>query len=293
MNWFTSAAGAGLVLAALRDVFHTLWHPTARGSLSALVLHGSWRVSRRVGRRGRLTSVVGPAAMVAVILAWTSMVVAGWTLIYWAHLPEGFSFGPGLRPDQRADLLDALYLSLVSLTTLGFGDIVPTDAWLRIAVPVQALIGFALLTAAVSWVGQTYPALARRRVLALRLASLRTARETTGPVDAAFTATVLEDLAVQVGQVRVDLNQHAETYYFQDDDDSPSLPAMISYAMDLAAEGRQSRRDDVRMSAAMLAHALESLATILGRQFLRTQGDPEQIFAAYARDHDRLPVRAR
>ncbi|MFC7876169.1 ion channel [Isoptericola sp. NPDC057391] len=35
---------------------------------------------------------------------------------------------------------------------VGFGDIVPTTPWLRLATtPLQALIGFALLTAAVSW----------------------------------------------------------------------------------------------------------------------------------------------
>jgi hypothetical protein len=36
------------------------------------------------------------------------------------------------------------------VATLGFGDIVPESEWLRIVVPAQALIGFALLTAAVT-----------------------------------------------------------------------------------------------------------------------------------------------
>jgi hypothetical protein len=66
-------------------------------------------------------------------------------------------------------VLDALYLSTVAMSTLGFGDIVPVDGWLRLVVPVQALVGFLLLTAAVSWVLQVYPAPARRRVLAVRL----------------------------------------------------------------------------------------------------------------------------
>nr|WP_281360133.1 potassium channel family protein [Isoptericola halotolerans] len=61
-------------------------------------------------------------------------------------------------------VVDALYLSLVSLTTVGYGDITPLTPWLRIAAPVEGLLGFALLTAAVSWVLQVYPALTRRRV---------------------------------------------------------------------------------------------------------------------------------
>ncbi|GAA2499751.1 potassium channel family protein [Streptomyces gobitricini] len=292
MDWSISVIGLGLVLVALRDLFHTLWHPAGRGGLSTLVMNALWRSSRRRTTPGRIAAVVGPAAMVSVILTWTSIVIAGWTLIYWAHMPDGFAYSPGLDPAQRTDLLDALYLSLVALATLGFGDIVPVAGWLRVAVPIQALIGFALLTAAVSWVGQIYPALTRRRVLALRLASLRAAREATGSKDEAFAAVLLESLAVEIIHVRTDLSQHAETYYFHDGEDSTSLAAMISYAADLAVEGQLSQRADVRTSAAMLANALEGLATVLDRQFLKTKGHTEEIFAAYARDHGHVPVRA-
>lgn len=65
--WLITAVGAVIVLAALRDVFHTLWHPGGRGGLP-----------------------------------------------------------------------DALYLSMVTVATLGFGDIVPIDEWMRIAVRVLA-----------------------------------------------------------------------------------------------------------------------------------------------------------
>jgi hypothetical protein len=54
----------------------------------------------------------------------------------------------------------------VTLATLGYGDIVPTSDLLRVLVPLEALVGFALLTAALSWVISVYPALSRRRSLA-------------------------------------------------------------------------------------------------------------------------------
>lgn len=38
MEWLVSLAGAGLVMAALRDLFHTLWHPTRHAGLSRLVM---------------------------------------------------------------------------------------------------------------------------------------------------------------------------------------------------------------------------------------------------------------
>ncbi|XXZ47601.1 potassium channel family protein (plasmid) [Streptomyces cavourensis] len=185
--------------------------------------------------------------------------------------PRGFSFAPGLEPSQRAPLLDGLYLSLVTVATLGFGDIVPAEGWLRIAAPLQGLLGFALLTAAVSWVGQIYPALTRRRVLAHRLEAIRRSRGSG---------------------VRVDLSQRAETYYFHDRDGSPSLAALSSYAADLALAGQRSRAADVRTSATMLATALEELASVLEEQFLKVPGGPMEIFAAYAHDHGLDPVRA-
>jgi hypothetical protein len=90
--------------------------------------------------------------MVAVTGLWTVLIVLGWTLVYWPHISHGFSYAEGLQPTVRTDFLDALYLSLVMVATLGLGDIVPDDGWLRIVAPLQALVGFALLTALVSWV---------------------------------------------------------------------------------------------------------------------------------------------
>ena len=64
----------------------------------------------------------------------------------------GFVHGSGLHAAGRGRLLDAVCLSVVTPATLGLGGIVPGGPWLRIAVPVQALIGAVLLTAAVTGV---------------------------------------------------------------------------------------------------------------------------------------------
>jgi hypothetical protein len=285
VEWLITAAGAVLVLVGLRDLFHTLWHPTGRGGLSTAVMTGLWRLARRFGARGTVATLAGPLSMIAVILMWALIIVAGWTLVYWPHIPDGFSYGPGLEPGERADLVDGLYLSLVVVGTLGLGDIAPTDAWLRVAAPLEALIGFALLTAAVSWISQIYPALTRRRLLALRLASLRATGGLPPPPGTTATAVLFQQLAEDVNHVRIDLTQHAETYYFHDGEPDTSLAAMADYAADLAIQGQHSREAAVRMSAAMLGRSLEYLAGTLGTHFLRRDGHPRQIFAAYAADH--------
>jgi hypothetical protein len=173
---------------------------------------------------------------------------------------------------------------------LGFGDIVPAAPWLRIAVPLQALVGFVLLTAAVSWVLQIYPALSRRRALAVRLTLLHRAgaADSVAALDASILAEVLENLATEIVQVRVDLTQYAETYYFHDSDPSAALPGTLAYAADLSTAGRTARRADVRLSATLLAHAVEDLAHVLDRQFLHVGGTTNDIIATYAAEH-RMP----
>lgn len=286
MEWVLSAVGVVVILVALRDVFHTLWHPSGRGSISRLAAAAVWQTTRRVGS-SRISALAGPFAMVVVVGVWTALLVVGWALVYGPHLPAGFAYDPGLEPAGRAVPLDALYLSLVTLATLGFGDIVPTSGWLRIAVPLQALIGFALLTAAVSWVLQVYPALRRRRILAIRLALLRragTARRLHA-LEGSVAAALLQDLADEVVGARVDLTEYSATYYFRDSDPSTSLAAMLSYAAELAAVGRTVISGEARLAADVLTCALDDFAVVLDGRFLRTGGATDEVLSSYAADH--------
>ncbi|WP_113700115.1 potassium channel family protein [Nonomuraea lactucae] len=289
MDWLVSVLGAGLVMAALRDIFHTIWHPVGGGGFSRWVMRSIWGLAHRVNRRGQAAALAGPLAMVIVVCVWTSSVIVGWTLIYWPHIPEDFVFTPGLETSRQTDLLDALYLSLVTVATLGFGDIVPQAGWLRVAAPLQALIGFALLTATVSWVLQIYPTLMRRRCLAIKLATLRRsdAAGTVARSDSPFGATLLDGLAGDVVQARVDFVQYAESYYFHDGEGQASLATAIGYAMEMAEEGRKSPREDVRLTATLLGHALDDLAVVLDERFLHVGGTTAQVFDAYADDHGR------
>lgn len=287
-DWLVTGVGAAVVLLTLRDIFHTLWHPSAGGSLSEIVIRAIWRAGRRRRRRGHPRAVTGHVALLAVIVTWLVLVVVGGALIYAPHLPGGFVYGPGVDPAAHGGFLDAMYLSAVTVSTLGFGDVVPAEAWLRLVVPAHSLIGFALLTAAVSWIVLVHPALGRRRALAVRLTLTRRAVEEgllTEP-DSVLGAVVLQALANDVVQVRIDLAQYAETYYFRDGSEDSALPTTIGIAVGLAAEGRNSPRPDVRLAARMLDDAIDGLARVLDQQFLRTDGSRSEILAAYAHAHD-------
>ncbi|MFF9286698.1 potassium channel family protein [Streptomyces griseosporeus] len=287
MKWSVSLLGAGLVLAVLRDLFHTLWHPTRHGGLSRLVMTALWRLSRRVRPPWRVAGLVGPLAMVTVVVMWAATVVLGWAIIYWPHMPGAFRFAPGSEAAQAPSALDSVYLSLVTVATLGLGDIAPAEGWLRLVSPLEALVGFALLTAAVSWVLEIYPALSRRRALAVRLALLREADPTPGQLDNTAGALLLDGLAGEVVRVRVDFTQYAEAYYFHDGEDRASFAAMAGFAGALAERGQGARRPEVRLAGELLTAALRDLAAVLDQRFLHTGGAPAEVFAAYAADHDR------
>ncbi|WP_125206473.1 MULTISPECIES: potassium channel family protein [Isoptericola] len=285
MSWLMTGLGGALVLVVMWDVFHTLWHPTGQGRLSKSLMHAVWRASRHLGTYGRRLS--GAAAMVAAIGGWAVLMVLGWALIFWSWMPAGFLYATGIDPATRSTVVDALYLSLVSVTTLGYGDITPLAPWLRIVTPVEGLLGFALLTAAVSWVLQVYPALTRRRVLALRLMTLHRsgAAARLPSMENATAALLLEGVTQQVEQVHVDLIQYSETYYFRDQDRSTSLADTIVHAQDLTEAAQQSGLPDVRHLGSMLEEALDELARVLDAQFLHVGGGTDRIVEAFRADH--------
>lgn len=283
--------GAGLIGLALRDIFHELFHPTGSGSLSRVVMRVVWRAYRRAARRRpALLALAGPVAFLAVISTWTTSLAVGWALVLWPQLPEDFLFATGLDPHSQNRFVTAFYLSLVTLATLGYGDITPTSGWLRLLGPLEALIGFGLLTAAISWVLSTYPVLARRRALAHELTLLGKAERataTTAALDLEAFERLLASLTARLVTVHGDLTQFPVTYYFHTRDERYLLPATIRRLVRLAGDGGEPGQPQaVRLRAAMLRCALDDFAATLGRDFLdRAGAAPDDILRAYAADH--------
>jgi hypothetical protein len=286
MTWLLSIAGTLLVCLTLRDIFHTLWHPHGFGSLGRQLFVLVWWLTGR-----RRTEVAGPLGILLVVGVWAAIIVAGFTLIYLPHMPEGFNFGSSLQPARSSDLVESVYLSLVTVGTLGYGDITPAYPALRMLAPLQALMGFVLFTAAISWVLQVYPALSRRRALAKRL-SIMAETDTVGLMttgDPSVVTQLLHSLVDDLLTVRVDLLQYGETYYFAEVEPDLSLAANLPYALDLVAAGKQSDSPDVRHHAAMLGQATENIASSLTEYV--DGATPREVLHAFAEDHGHRVVR--
>lgn len=283
----STAAGAALIALALLDVFRTLFSGAERRALSHGLIRATWLVLHRLQRPGAL-ALAGPLSFLVVIASWAVMLVAGWALVYWPHMPEGFSFAEQAA-EGGSDLLDSVYVSLVTLATLGYGDISPAEGWLRVAAPLESLLGLGLLTASVSWLLSIFPVLSRRRALAYEISLLEEVRrdpDDPGP-PSPLPASVYADLTSRLVAVERDLVTFPVTYYFHETDTRFALPAAVGHLLELAGDARrQSASEEAHFHGGLLLRAIDDFAdSIAGRFRLPHTGSTPEVLRAYARDH--------
>ncbi len=204
MTVLSVAAGATLVLLAVRDVFDTLFHPQGRGIVSQTVIRQVWRGMRAAARGNHAgLSLAGPLAFIAVIVVWGGLVCFGFAFILWPFFPEDFAMS-GAAVGGGGHFGDALYLSMVNLTSLGYGDIVATEDVLRFLGPVETLIGLGLLTASISWILLLHRVLSDYRSLSHEIQLLSQAERTTGTtvaaIEPATSARILAGPDVESGR---------------------------------------------------------------------------------------------
>ncbi len=94
-----------------------------------------------------------PLMILFSLLMWIAIQVAGFAFIYYVGLHRGsFRFSEGLE----ASAVEALYLSGISLSGLGYGDIGPITAPFQLVAAFQALMGYGFLTLAIAYVVNVY-----------------------------------------------------------------------------------------------------------------------------------------
>lgn len=172
MSLLVQAIGIALVLVTLTDIFLTVLKVRGgAGFLSTWLNRGTWslfRTSVSVIPTGkdRILSYAGPTLLVSIAVAWTSLLLLGFSLIVWPALGTGIRASSGTTPTGFAA---ALYYSAYSLTTLGTGDLVPQTGFYRLLMVFTAAVGFSVLTLTITYFMSVYTALLRRNTFALSL----------------------------------------------------------------------------------------------------------------------------
>ncbi|HEY3552591.1 MAG TPA: potassium channel family protein [Solirubrobacterales bacterium] len=296
MDVVWTVLGVVLIALALRDIFDVLFHPLGRGTITRRVVRTIAALARRApGPSGTLGLLAGPLSYIAVVGTWAGLLAIGWALVFWPQLPQGFNFNPQLDPAAHSSFLDALYVSLVNLTSLGYGDISPASPLLRILGPVETLFGLGLLTASISWLISIYGAISRRDSLAHEVHLAKEAEEKLGEklaeADPELLETLLASFAEQLVRARRDLIHFPIVHYFRTEDEQRALAGLLPFLGSLVDEaGEESRPHSLRVRAEILRMAIDDFAETLRRR-LKIPGDTTaETLRHYQSDHG--PLRA-
>jgi hypothetical protein len=164
-----AAASLVLIVVVLWDGFETMVLPrrvTRPYRLARLFYQSGWAVWRALARRmapGRkretFISVFGPLSLLGLIVTWVLVLMVAFGLLGWSlhiplHTPEGVPPGFG----------DYLYLSGVTLLTLGYGDVTPVGGLGRVLAVGEAGIGFGFLAVVIAYLPVLYGAFSQREV---------------------------------------------------------------------------------------------------------------------------------
>jgi len=172
-NFIYTAAGVVLLALIIFDIYATVLHSSARyGPVGESLNRAVWRVARaaafRLSRahRHRLLNMVGPLLLPLLIALYIVLLTLAFGLIYYPHIPGGFTFGVE-RPEPG--WVDAVYFSGVTLTTVGYGDVMPRTPVLRFLALFEAASGLIVITLAITYILTVYAALERKRAVAVSL----------------------------------------------------------------------------------------------------------------------------
>jgi hypothetical protein len=268
------ALGTGILLLLAGDVFITVFHPEGHGGpLTQRHNSAVWWVWKKVAPAGRWRDgwlgVGGPALAVLTPALWALLLVLGFALLYYPWI-DRFLVSPG---SLRAHWAEAFYFSGFTAATLGTGDIVPDLVALRVLSILQALSGFALLSAALSYILAIYRENGRKTTLASDLAlhyrighagdsppSLQQERERW-----------LEHVARELIHLIQAHAQYPILHYFRGTDPRNSITLQLAPLIDLARSTRPAatRPGGSTPGAALVSGALERYLAASDRRFVR------------------------
>jgi hypothetical protein len=276
--------GVALLVVGSVEVTRSVLVYGGHGPLSRWLHRGIWRVTRRLALEAprswadRLLVGGGPAMLLATIVLWVSLTWLGFAMIYLPGMPELFAHQ--VVPGEP--ILDALYFSAVSLSTVGYGDIAARHPALQLVSALEALAGFALLTTALTYILGVYGVLQQQGAVASMIEDL--AGGSTDPFDLAESLLRHRDPEVKLDSLHRDLLGHDEglhrypiVFYFRSRTHGPSA----MYALRMASEAAASLRwalpagHDVTRSPSLeaLLRAQRRVAGEMRDRFLRVHGD--------------------
>src|SRR5439155_12702007 len=166
MHGIALVVGVVLIAWVLWDAFETILLPRrvpARLRLSRFFLRWLWTpwsaIALAIRHRPRRENFLGFYALLSILsllAAWAAGLVAGFALVLWSE-------GSRIAADgEQARFALDLYLSGTTFFTLGLGDVRPMTGLARLAVVIEAGMGFGFLALVISYLPVLYQAFSKR-----------------------------------------------------------------------------------------------------------------------------------
>lgn len=260
-------------------MFFTILHYDGKGFLSRWIYRAGWSMIRVLTRifpdrmREFLLSIGGPLMIPATVVSWLSLVTVGYACIFLAALnpPASVNIFEGAGSHTW---LDALYLSGSSISTQGYGDMTPQLPGYGVLAFSEALLGFVIITLALSYIINIYNVIKELVTLAAELYhragdSGRSARAVLLPYILQQRSSELEEL---LGSIHGSLLSYHEgvrrypvVYYFYSRDAYRALPRVFDVIGVLIEHVRFATAHDDRTSHSPNAITLEKGYRMIAR----------------------------
>lgn len=294
-------AGAALFILVAYDIYSTVLHASARYGpigerLNRLVWKGALAVAFKSARhrRHQFLNIIGPVLLPLLIFVYILLLITSFALIYYPRIEGQFIIN---YDRSEPDWIEALYFSGVTLSTLGYGDVVARTPQMRLLAMAEGGSGFALISLSITYLLTVYSALERKRAMALSLyhqageGADASALITYHFVDGQFYG-LRESLRQATRDIQSVLESHVEhpvIHYFHPLEVYKSLPrilfllletsAVIRTALDSKEYAELRNFPEVRTLEASAEHVLVELVTSLDlerRTHLRERGGEEE-----------------
>ena len=290
VRWVLPIIGAVLIITSMADLELTLFHPAQHGNVSEAITFRVWRLIRRFAPQQ--LSAAGPLNFLIVIAYWGLSVIGGFTLIYAPFMATQFVVAPGLDAGQlaRYPLAYAGTLSLSALITVPTG-ITTKSVLVQYAMGIEAVLGFVILTASISWILSIYPVLEHRRSMAHEATLLHFAEahgvQRVDDMAESDLQDLLLALSEQITTIRTELSQFPITYYFHQRDERSTVAPALQYLAELA-EDVARERPGARIGATVMGGAIDDLLEMMAKKYLKRSFPSRwEALAALLKDHRR------
>jgi Ion channel len=284
--WTSTVTGIGFLGLVGLDIYRTILHSRGRsGPVTEALTRAVWRLTRgaafrrsRLGRH-RLLNHVGPLLLPGIVATLVALLILGYALLYWPHLPADFNVQ---EKAQSSRSVEALYFSGITFTTLGYGDIAPRSTPMRLLALSEALTGFGFISLAVTYFVTLTAALERKRAVALSFYhQARQGADVAGLLINHFVGGRFVGLESIFASAARDLQElleshieHPLIHYFHPTQVHKSLPRMLFLVLEACAVTRACldgqayeelcQHPELRTLEETGRHVLSELATAVG-----------------------------